>query len=86
MAEGFARQEKILAANPLTFPVRLGIGPPPTKELHMFDHRHLRVLPDLEPSRRVFVATGLASGLALAVQPASNDHQWKSSSARIATS
>ena len=37
----------------------------------MFDHRHLRVLPDLEPSRRVFVATGLASGLALAVQPAS---------------
>ena len=48
----------------------------------MFDHRALRVLPDLEPSRRVFVATGLASGLALAcnrprLKTKRNDHQWE---------
>lgn len=52
----------------------------------MFDHRHLRVLPDLEPSRRVFVATGLASGLALAVQPASAENQEKRSPMEIIVS
>ena len=59
--------------------------------MSVFDTPYRRVLPHLEPSRRMFIATGLAGGFALAVQPASaednrKDHRWKSSSARIATS
>jgi hypothetical protein len=39
--------------------------------MSVFDTPHRPVLSHLEPSRRMFIATGLAGGLALAVQPAS---------------
>ena len=51
-----------------------------------FDYRRQRGLPELEPSRRVFVATGLASGLALAVHPASAQNQEKGSPMEIIVS
>jgi quinol monooxygenase YgiN len=42
------------------------------------DTRRQRLLPDPEPSRRIFVTTGLASGFALAVQPVSAVDQARS--------
>jgi carboxymethylenebutenolidase len=39
--------------------------------MNVIDSHHRSLLPDLAPSRRVFVVTSLASGFALAVQPVS---------------
>jgi carboxymethylenebutenolidase len=39
--------------------------------MNVIDTHYKSLLPDLEPSRRIFVVTSLASGFALAVQPVS---------------
>jgi hypothetical protein len=46
--------------------------------MSVIDTRRQRLLPGPEPSRRIFVTTGLASGLALAVQPVSAVDQARS--------
>jgi quinol monooxygenase YgiN len=47
------------------------------------DARHQGLASDLNPSRRIFVAAGLASGVALAVQPASAANQERRSQMEI---
>ena len=51
--------------------------------MSVFDTPHRRVLPHLEPSRRMFIATGLAGGLTLAVQPPSAEDKQKGSPMEI---
>jgi quinol monooxygenase YgiN len=46
--------------------------------MSVIETRHQRHLPDLEPSRRIFVTTGLASGVTLALQPVSAAGQARS--------
>ena len=51
--------------------------------MSVFDTPYRPVLSHLEPSRRMFIATGLAAGLALAVQPASAEDKQKGSPMEI---